>query len=58
MNKNKNFHVELSERKLLLRFLDAFLTLLGIQFIGTVFDFEYFTFYGSILVNRWELLEI
>jgi len=41
MSQKTNFHFELSERKLLLRFLDVGLVLLGLHFVGNVFDFDY-----------------
>lgn len=43
MSTNQNIHFELSERKLLLRILDVTLVLLGLHFVGTVFEFDYFT---------------
>ncbi|MFD0962594.1 sugar transferase [Pseudofulvibacter geojedonensis] len=43
MQKKGTFHFELSERKLLLRFLDVILSLLGLHLIGSVFEFDYFT---------------
>jgi exopolysaccharide biosynthesis polyprenyl glycosylphosphotransferase len=43
MSTNQNIHFELSERKLLLRVLDVTLVLLGLHFVGTVFEFDYFT---------------
>lgn len=42
MPTNPNIHFEISERKLLLRFLDVTLALLGLHFVGTVFHFDYF----------------
>lgn len=44
-----NIHFEISERKLLLRFLDVALVLLSLHFVGVVFDFRYFT----ISHERW-----
>jgi len=49
MSQKTNFHFELSERKLLLRFLDVGLVLLGLHFVGNVFDFDYFT----IREDKW-----
>ena len=49
MSQKKNFHFELSERKLLLRILDVVLVLLGLHFVGNVFDFDYFT----IREDKW-----
>ena len=43
MSTNQNIHFELSERKLLLRILDVTLVLLGLHFVGTIFEFDYFT---------------
>lgn len=43
MSANQNIHFELSERKLLLRILDVTLVLLGLHFVGTIFEFDYFT---------------
>lgn len=44
-----SFHFELSERKLLLRFLDVGLVLLGLHLLGSVFEFDYFT----IRKDKW-----
>lgn len=44
MQQKGTFHFELSERKLLLRFLDAILTLSGLHLVGSVFEFDYFIF--------------
>ncbi len=48
------FHFEISERKLFLRILDVFLVLLGLHFLNSVFDFDYF------VINKenwiWSLL--
>ena len=49
MPKNKTYHFELSERKLLLRFLDIFLVLVGLHFLGSIFEFDYFT----IREDKW-----
>lgn len=49
MSQKTNFHFELSERKLLLRILDVVLVLLGLHFVGNVFDFDYFT----IREDKW-----
>jgi len=49
MSQKTNFHFELSERKLLLRFLDVGLVLLGLHFLGSVFEFDYFT----IREDKW-----
>lgn len=49
MSEKTNFHFELSERKLLLRFLDVSLVLLGLHFVGSVFEFDYFT----IREDKW-----
>lgn len=49
MSDKTNFHFELSERKLLLRFLDVGLVLLGLHFVGSVFEFDYFT----ISEDKW-----
>lgn len=49
MSEKTNFHFELSERKLLLRFLDVSLVLLGLHFVGSVFEFDYFT----ISEDKW-----
>lgn len=49
MSEKTNFHFELSERKLLLRFLDVGLVLLGLHFVGSVFEFDYFT----ISEDKW-----
>lgn len=43
MSTNQNIHFELSERKLLLRVLDVTLVLVGLHFVGTIFEFDYFT---------------
>ena len=43
MLKNSTYHFELSERKLLLRFLDVSLVLLGLHLVGSVFYVDYFT---------------
>lgn len=42
MSSKTNIHFELSERKLLLRFLDVTLVLLGLHLVGSVFEFDYF----------------
>ena len=49
MSEKTNLHFELSERKLLLRFLDVSLVLLGLHFVGSVFEFDYFT----ISEDKW-----
>jgi exopolysaccharide biosynthesis polyprenyl glycosylphosphotransferase len=49
MAEKTNLHFELSERKLLLRFLDVSLVLLGLHFVGSVFEFDYFT----IREDKW-----
>jgi len=49
MSQKTNFHFELSERKLLLRVLDVVLVLLGLHFVGNIFDFDYFT----IREDKW-----
>ncbi len=43
MSAKTNIHFELSERKLLLRILDVILVLFGLHFVGTLFEFDYFT---------------
>ena len=42
MSKKDTYHFEMSERKLLLRLLDVGLALLGLHFLGRIFDFDYF----------------
>ena len=49
MSEKTIIHFELSERKLLLRFLDVGLVLLGLHFVGSVFEFDYFT----IREDKW-----
>jgi len=49
MSEKTNLHFELSERKLLLRFLDVGLVLLGLYFVGSIFEFDYFT----IREDKW-----
>jgi len=49
MPETTNLHFDLSERKLLLRFLDVSLVLLGLHFLGSVFEFDYFT----IREDKW-----
>ena len=44
MNTNKKIHFEISERKLLLRLFDAFLVLMVLYIISSLFDFRYFMF--------------
>ncbi len=44
MNSNKKIHFEISERKLLLKGFDVILVLLALYSIGSIFNFNYFTF--------------
>jgi exopolysaccharide biosynthesis polyprenyl glycosylphosphotransferase len=44
MNTNFKMYFEISERKILLRFFDVFFVLLGVNMVGRLFDFNYFTF--------------
>ena len=44
MNKKRSLHFELSERKILLRFLDVFTVLFGLYVVGSLFSFDYFVF--------------
>ena len=41
MSTKRKIHFEISERKIILRFFDMFFVLLGLYFIGTVFNQEY-----------------
>lgn len=43
------FHFELSERKLLLRFIDLSFVLIGLHYLGITFEFDYFT----IREDKW-----
>lgn len=43
MSTKRKIHFEISERKIILRFFDVFFVLLGLYFIGTVFNQEYLT---------------
>jgi exopolysaccharide biosynthesis polyprenyl glycosylphosphotransferase len=54
MTTDTNIHFELSERKLLLRILDVTLVLLGLHFIGIIFEFDYFTIHKEKWV--WSLI--
>lgn len=54
MNKKTSYHFELSERKLLLRVLDVTLILLGLHFVGKLFEFDYFTISDTKWV--WSLI--
>ena len=42
MSKNSNIHFDISERKILLRFIDIASVLFTLYFVGQVFDFDYF----------------
>lgn len=44
MDNQKKIHFEISERKLLLRVFDVVFILLGLYFIGFIFNFNYFKF--------------
>ncbi len=44
MTSNKKIHFEISERKVLLKLFDVFVVLFSLYFVGSVYDFKYFTF--------------
>lgn len=44
MNKNKDIHFEISERKILLKIFDVLFVLLSLYTISSIFNFNYFTF--------------
>jgi exopolysaccharide biosynthesis polyprenyl glycosylphosphotransferase len=44
MDKQKNIHFEISERKILLRVFDVVFVLLGLYCLGFIFNFNYFKF--------------
>ena len=61
MNKKRSLHFELSERKILLRFLDVFTVLFGLYVVGSLFNFDYFVFRDdkwlwSLLLSGYILL--
>lgn len=47
---NKNIHFEISERKVLLRFLDIMSVLFVLYLVGYIFDFDYF----KLTVDNWK----
>lgn len=47
MNSQKKIHFEISERKILLKLFDVLIVLSSLYFIGTIFDFKYFSFSTS-----------
>ena len=49
MSKNKRIHLEISERKILLRIMDALFVLGILYVIGASFHFDYFT----VTVEQW-----
>lgn len=56
MNKNKDIHFEISERKVLLRVFDIVFVLVSLYLIGIVFNFNYFNisasnFYWTIVLS-------
>ena len=58
MNKYKDIHFEVSERKILLRFFDVFFVLLSLYFVGIVFKFNYFNisttnYYWTIVLGLY-----
>lgn len=44
MNSQKKIHFEISERKILLKLFDIIVVLFSLYFIGSFFDFKYFSF--------------
>ena len=42
MNKNKDIHFEISERKILLRVFDFLSVILSLYFVSFIFNFDYF----------------
>lgn len=44
MNSQKKIHFEISERKILLKLFDIIVVLTSLYFIGSFFDFKYFSF--------------
>ena len=52
MSKNKRIHLEISERKILLRIMDAFFVLGILYVIGASFHFDYFT----VTVEQWVMV--
>jgi exopolysaccharide biosynthesis polyprenyl glycosylphosphotransferase len=58
MNKYKDIHFEISERKILLRIFDVVFVLLFLYFVGIVFKFNYFNisstnFYWTIVLGLY-----
>ena len=56
MNKKKDIHFEVSERKVLLRIFDIFSVLLSLYLVGIIFQFNYFNisktnFYWTIVLG-------
>jgi hypothetical protein len=47
MSTKRKIHFEISERKIILRFFDVFFVLLGLYFIGAIFNQEYLTVAAS-----------
>ena len=46
MNSNKKIHLEISERKILLRILDVFIVLTFLNLFSLFFEFDYFSFHS------------
>lgn len=58
MNKNKDIHFEVSERKILLRVFDVIAVLLSLYIVGIIFKFNYFNisstnFYWTIVLGLY-----
>ena len=58
MNKNKDIHFEISERKILLRIFDVVSVLLSLYLVGIVFQFNYFiitttNYYWTIVLGLY-----
>ncbi len=61
MNKHKEIHFEISERKILLRIFDIISVLFSLYIVSTVFDFSYFgfsktNFYWTIVLGLYLII--
>ena len=61
MNKYKDIHFEVSERKILLRIFDVISVLLSLYFVGVIFHFDYFNisatnYYWTIVLAVYILM--
>jgi hypothetical protein len=61
MNKYKDIHFEVSERKILLRLFDVIFVLLSLYLVGIVFEFDYFNistsnYYWTIVLGIYLII--